>query len=96
LVVPRPWHQVIVAPGEYLRRSRDRRQELAQQRVRLGVVTHEPCKLSEASEVAGADVVLVPLTTAGSTSRMGGPSANESQRSVGETVWRIAGSGSVA
>src|SRR6185369_11847076 len=42
VLVVRPRHEVIVAPGHDLGRCGDRRQEIAQDRVLLGVMPHEP------------------------------------------------------
>jgi hypothetical protein len=52
-------HEVIVAPGHDLGRRGDRRQQIAQHRVLLGVMPHEPGRLRKAPEVVGADIVLV-------------------------------------
>ena len=65
VLVVRPRHEVIVAAGHDLGRRGDRRQQVAQHRVLLGVVPHEPRRLGEPSEVVGADVVLVDLGLAG-------------------------------
>ena len=59
VLVVRPRHEVIVAPGHDLGRRGDRRKQIAQRRVLLGVVPHEPGRLGEAPEVIGADIVLV-------------------------------------
>ena len=61
ILVVRPRHEVIVAPGHDLGRRGDRRQQIAQDRVLFGVVPHEPGRLREPPEVVGADIVLVDL-----------------------------------
>jgi hypothetical protein len=61
VLIVRPRHEVIVAPGHDLGRRGDRRQQIAQHRVLLGVVPHEPGRLREAPEVVGADIVLVDV-----------------------------------
>src|SRR6185437_9552685 len=48
VLVVRPRHEVIVAPGEDLRWRGDRRQYVTQHRVLLRVVPHEPGRLREA------------------------------------------------
>ena len=59
VLVIRPRHEFIVATGHDLRRRRDRREQVTQDRILLRVVPHEPCRLGEASEVVGTDVILV-------------------------------------
>src|SRR6476661_4461174 len=61
VLVVRPRHEIIVAPGEDLRWCDDRRQQVPQHRVLLRVVPHEPGRLREAPEVVGADIVLVDV-----------------------------------
>ena len=65
VLVVRPRHEVIVAARHDLGRRRDRREQITQHRALLGVVPHEARRLREASEVVGADVVLVDLGLAG-------------------------------
>src|SRR5260221_6794848 len=61
VLVVRPQHEVIVAPGPDLRRLGDGRQQVTQYRVLLGVMPHEPGRLREPPEVVGADIVLVDV-----------------------------------
>src|SRR6266511_3842846 len=61
VLVVRPRHEVVVAPGHDLGRRGDRRQQVTQHRVLLGVMPHEPGRLREAPEVVGADIVLVDV-----------------------------------
>jgi DNA-binding CsgD family transcriptional regulator len=59
VLVVRPRHKVIVAPGHDLGRRGNRRQQVTQHRVLLGVMPDEPGRLRESPQVVGADVVLV-------------------------------------
>jgi hypothetical protein len=60
-LVVRPRHEVVVTPGNDLGRRGDRREQIAQDRVLFGVAPDETGGLREATEVVGADVVLVDL-----------------------------------
>src|SRR5690349_4935207 len=69
VLVVRPRHEVIVAPGHDLGGRVNRWQQVPQNWVLLGVMPYEPGRLREAPEVVGADVVLVDvgLAVAGGT-----------------------------
>src|SRR5439155_18924201 len=61
VLVVRPRDEIVVASGHDLGRRGDRREQIAQHRVLLRVMPHEPGRLREAPEVVGADVILVDL-----------------------------------
>src|SRR6266540_5854734 len=61
VLVVRPRHEVIVAPGHDLGWRGDRRQQITQDRVLFGVMPHEPGRVREPPEIVGADIVLMDV-----------------------------------
>src|SRR5260370_16479915 len=61
ILVVRPRHELVVPAGYDLGRGRDRRQQVPEHRVLLGVVPDEPGRLRKPAEVVCAHIVLVDL-----------------------------------
>src|SRR5580704_18318333 len=61
ILVVRPRHQLVVPACHDLGRGGDRRQQVSEHRVLLGVVPYEPGRLREPAEVVCAHIVLVDL-----------------------------------
>src|SRR5258708_33622348 len=61
ILVVRPRHELVVPARHDLGRGRDRRQQVPERRVLLGVVPYEPGRLREPAEVVCAHIVLLDL-----------------------------------
>ena len=61
ILVVRPRHELVVPACHDLGRGRDRRQQVPEHRVLLGVVPYEPGRLRKPAEVVCAYIVLVDL-----------------------------------